>query len=122
MRTAAALLATGVLLGTAGCGSGAPPTPAQVRAALAQVDAAVARHDDAAARQALDLLSQRTLVARSQGALSPQRAAAVLAAVARLQADLAPPPPPPSAVPLATGGGGDEGHGHRNGRGRGRGD
>lgn len=113
-----------VVMTVAACGNGArSAAPSSVRSALSQVDAAVRAHDYAGARTELDALITRTIAARDQAQLSTSQATDILAAAARLRADLPQPAPRPSPAVQPTqsnpgiggdkkggpGGGGDKG-------------
>lgn len=74
----------------AGCGSEVPPGEAvpELRQELSLVDEAVVAGDYGRAREALDELARRTVAARESGQLTAEQADPVLAAIARLAADL----------------------------------
>jgi len=103
-------LAAGVVLGLgvlAGCGqhTTAGQAAPEVKAALSQVENAVAAHQYPAARRALSALTQHTLAARQSGTLSAEQADRLLAAAARVKADL------PAATPAPSTGETDSGQG-----------
>ncbi|HVM15880.1 MAG TPA: hypothetical protein VM287_16320, partial [Egibacteraceae bacterium] len=90
---AAVLLAVSVACGTqVPAGTSVP----ELRTQLSAVDGAVVAEDYAQAREALDALARTTADARDTGRLTPEQADRILAAVARLAADLpaAEPAPP----------------------------
>jgi hypothetical protein len=104
--TAAAM----VLAATAGCGTATPPGEAVpgLRTQLSRVDAALADREYAQARRALDALTRETAAARDTGLLSAEQANRILAAAARLAADLpaqAPVPHPTVTVKVPQQGG-----------------
>jgi len=85
------LLAAVVLaVALAGCASEVPPGEAvpELRQGLALVDGAVVAGDVGQAREALDELARQTVAAREGGRLTAGQADPVLAAIARLAADL----------------------------------
>ena len=87
----AALITTG-----AGCGTSTPPGEAApgLRAQLSRIDTALAAQQYTTARTALDALVRETVTARNAGTLSADQAQPILAAAARLAADLPSTPRP----------------------------
>jgi hypothetical protein len=96
------LLVVGVL---AGCGQHrtAGQAAPQVKSALTQVETALAAHQYSVARRGLNALIQHALTARRSGTLSAEQADRILAAAARVKADLPAAAPTPSASPSQTG-------------------
>jgi hypothetical protein len=95
-------VAAALLAGAAGCGTAAAPgevVPA-LRTQLSRVDAALADHKYADARNALDALTRETAAARNAGRLTAEQTDRIVAAAARLAADL--PPPSPTPQPTVT--------------------
>jgi hypothetical protein len=101
-RRIARAAAAALLVVSAGCGGPAPAGEAvpALRTHLSHVDAALADGKYAAARTALDALTRETITARAAGRLTPEQADRILAAAARLTADL--PTPPPTPKPTVT--------------------
>jgi hypothetical protein len=95
------VLAGVLLLASGGCADTAPPgeTVPELRADLARVDEALAGQRYATARDALDALVRTTTDARATGRLTPEAADRILAAAARLAADLPQPSPTTTTVP-----------------------
>lgn len=95
--------AAALLVVLAGCGSEVPPGEAvpELRQELSLVDDAVVAGDYGQAREALDALARATVGARESGQLTAEQADPVLAAIARLTADL-PGATPPVAEPAPT--------------------
>ena len=103
MTRLAVALAAAVLVAVASCASTPPPgqlVPA-LRTHLAQVDNALAAQDYAQARQALEALIEQTSQARSSNRISAEQADRILAAIARLTADLPQSNPPTQPSPPA---------------------
>jgi hypothetical protein len=82
--------AAGLLAAMTGCGSATPPGEAVpgLRTQLSRVDAALADREYTQARRALDALTRETAAARDAGRLTDEQANRILAAAARLAADL----------------------------------
>ena len=105
---AGVVLALGVLVG---CGqhTTAGQAAPEVKSALAQVENALAGHRYPVARRALNTLTLHTLAARHSGALTAEQADRILAAAARLEADLPPAAPTASTSPSGDPGATDAG-------------
>jgi hypothetical protein len=84
-----ALIVAGSLLAS-GCAQATPPgeTVPELRTHLAWIDRALAGERYGTARRSLEALVRTTTDARATGRLSPERADRILAAAARLAADL----------------------------------
>jgi hypothetical protein len=95
-------LAAALLAAAVACGSITPAgdsIPA-LRTQLSRVDAALADRHYTDARRALDVLTRETVAARAAGRLSAEQADRILAAAARLAADLpAQAPAPQTSAP-----------------------
>jgi hypothetical protein len=87
-----ALIAAAVIVAAAACGTVPPPGQAvpALRSHLSSVNTALANNDASGARRALDALTRETSTARDAGRLTPEQADRILAAAARLAADLPP--------------------------------